>query len=98
MKISIALPAMAPQPTGHPASLPPDPPKPTGVRQVTPAAAGARSDETRSREYTSQKDQKAAPPSAIQIKIMEILEQQAEEMDQMPGDKKPAEDQTIAGG
>ena len=82
MQVSIALPAMAPQPTGHPASLPPDPAKPTIAEQVTPTSGGDSSDETGSREFASQQDQQTAPPSAIQLKIMEILEQQAKELDQ----------------
>lgn len=93
MKISIALPAMAPQPTGHPASLPPDPVKPTGTRHVPPATAGTGSSDSRPREYASQQDQRSAPPSVIQIKIMELLEEQAEELKQMAEDGETSEDQ-----
>ncbi|MBJ6371439.1 hypothetical protein [Sedimentitalea arenosa] len=80
MNISIALPVMAPQPTGHPASLPPDPAVQKSDSKVMPAGAGAASDESRARDFASRQDRQTAPPTAIQRKIMEILEQQALEM------------------
>lgn len=80
MKLSIALPAMAPQPTGHPASLPPDPVAPASDRKIMPTGAGSGSDEARARDFASRSDDQSAPPSAIQRKIMEILEQQAQDL------------------
>ncbi|MDK3074423.1 hypothetical protein QO034_15085 [Sedimentitalea sp. JM2-8] len=80
MNFPIALPALAPQPTGHPASLPPTPPEPASDQKIAQPAAGSGSAETHQRDHAAQKEQKTAPPSAIQIKIMEILEQQAKEM------------------
>ncbi len=84
MKISITLPAMAPQPTGHPASLPPDPPKPSPAQQVEPPGEGAASGDSDSGHRTAEDEPKSVPPSIMQIKITEILEQQAEERDQPP--------------
>lgn len=85
MNIPMALPALAPQPTGHPASLPPAPPEPASDRKVTQPAAGSGSAETHQRDHAAPKEQKTAPPSAIQIKIMEMLEQQAREMAENAG-------------
>ncbi|MEY8830490.1 hypothetical protein AB9K34_19125 [Sedimentitalea sp. XS_ASV28] len=82
MNISIALPAMAPQTTGHPASLPADPVEAGNTQKVTPASEGAASGETGQRQTGSDEQQETAPPSAMQIKIMEILEMQAREMDE----------------
>ncbi|MEP3330298.1 hypothetical protein [Sedimentitalea sp.] len=84
MNISIALPAMAPQSTGHPASLPPDPVQPDTAQTVTPASDGAASGHTGQRQAGNGDQQETAPPSAIQIKIMEMLDQQARELEQHP--------------
>ncbi|MDU9002505.1 hypothetical protein [Sedimentitalea todarodis] len=84
MNISIALPALAPQPTGHPASLPAEPKRPDSTQMVTPASEGETSAQTGQRRTGDGEQQEAAPPSAIQIKIMEMLDQQARELDQDP--------------
>lgn len=84
MNISIALPAMAPQSTGHSASLPPDPVQPDIAKTVTPASNGAASGQTGKRQTGNGDQQETAPPSAIQIKIMEMLDQQARELEQHP--------------
>lgn len=84
MNISIALPAMAPQPTGHPASLPAEPRPADSTQTVTPASEGEASGQTGQRQAGDGEQQETAPPSAIQIKIMEILEQQARELEQNP--------------
>ncbi|WP_380993257.1 hypothetical protein [Sedimentitalea sp. HM32M-2] len=75
----MALPILAPQPTGHPASLPPAPDKASVAQKVAPSSRGDASRDAQSRHAGSGDSQKAAPPSAIQRKIMEILEQQAKE-------------------
>ena len=80
MNISIALPVLAPQPTGHPASLPPDPTTSTSTQQIQPPNQGAASSDANPRRHGEEEGHNSAPPSAIQIKIMEILEQQAEEL------------------
>lgn len=80
MQIPMALPILAPQPTGHPASLPPAPDKPSVTQKVAPSSRGDASRDAQSRHAGSDDGQKTAPPSAIQLKIMEILEQQAKEL------------------
>ncbi len=82
MNISIALPAMAPQPTGHPASLPAEPSPPDTTQTVTPASEGDASGQTDQRQSGDGTQQESAPPSAMQIKIMEMLEQQARDLEQ----------------
>lgn len=77
MNISVALPALAPQPTGHPASLPADPAVRAPERSVNPASGTAGSG---AHDTAQNSEQSAAPPSAIQIKITEMLRQQAEEL------------------
>ena len=79
MNISYGVPVMAPQTTGHPAGLPADPSASPNAARVAPveeksdsAGAGLR----------KQDDEQSAPPSAIQRKIMELLERQAKELDQ----------------
>lgn len=91
MNISIALPAMAPQTTGHPASLPAEPVGPESTQKVPPASEDAASGETGQRQAGSGAQQETAPPSAMQRKIMEILEQQAQELDEAQGDETPSE-------
>ncbi|MBK0329121.1 hypothetical protein I5535_17735 [Rhodobacteraceae bacterium F11138] len=81
MNISIALPAMAPQPTGHPASLPPEPEKASTGQQVTPPSESETSREFQSGQRDTKDEANTAPPSVMQIKIMEILEQQATELE-----------------
>lgn len=80
MNVTMTLPALAPQPTGHPASLPAAPPEPSRTQQVRPPSAGNASADTQPRNHGSEDGRNTAPPSAIQIKIMEILEQQAREL------------------
>lgn len=75
MNISIALPAMAPQTTGHPASLPPDPARPDSTQTVTPASESETPGQTGHRQAGEQ--QNSAPPSLMQIRIMELLAEQA---------------------
>jgi hypothetical protein len=82
MNFSIALPAMVPQSTGHPASLPANPAMPDSTRKVTPTRDSDMSVRTDSRQAGSRDPQESAPPSAMQIKIMEILEQQARELEE----------------
>ncbi len=81
MNISIALPAMAPQPTGHPASLPEDPAGPDVTQKVAEAQTSADSQGAQTGTQSNTGEKQSAPPSAMQLKIMQILEQQAKEMD-----------------
>lgn len=83
MNIAIALPALAPQPTGHPASLPADPPPVPPTQRVTAPDLGSQSSGTALNTPSSGKHSKTAPPSVIQMKIMEMLEQQARDLDQV---------------
>lgn len=82
MTISISLPALAPQPTGHPASLPANPDQPDTAQTVAPAGDSETSNQTDNRQAGSDAQPESAPPSAMQIKIMEMLQAQAEEIEQ----------------
>lgn len=82
MNISIALSAMAPQTTGHPASLPAEPSRQASTQTVTPASEGESSGQTGQRQAGDGAQQETAPPSAMQLKIMEMLDQQARELEQ----------------
>ncbi|SFT60053.1 hypothetical protein [Sedimentitalea nanhaiensis] len=86
MNIPIALPVMAPQPTGHPASLPPDRAKASTAQHVDPPAESEASRDYQSGQQGTDDGLKTAPPSVMQIKIMEILDQQARELEQSPRD------------
>ncbi|MBL3702844.1 hypothetical protein GI582_09090 [Sulfitobacter sp. BDSS02] len=77
MQISYGVPIVAPQITGHPAGLPADAPPPDSDKKVTEASAKSESDSASSRDTSSEE---STPPTAMQRKIMEILEQQAEEL------------------
>lgn len=79
MNVTMGLPVMAPQTTGHPAGLPADPPAAQGGQKLTPVGEKGDSAGAQLRQDT---DDQSAPPSAIQRKIMELLERQAEQMDQ----------------
>jgi len=70
---------MAPQTTGHPASLPAAPPEARSDQQVQALDQNGDSTDAQARDSSSEK---AAPPSAMQLKIMELLEQQAEQLEQ----------------
>ncbi len=76
MYVTMGLPSMAPQTTGHPAGLPAEPPAAQGDQEVTPVSEKSDTADAQLRQDTS--DQ-SAPPSAIQRKIMELLERQATE-------------------
>ncbi|MHA6263807.1 hypothetical protein ACXYMO_11440 [Arenibacterium sp. CAU 1754] len=77
MHITYGVPIMAPQTTGHPAALPADAQAAASTQQVTPPAASSDTSDAQHRDHPH--DQNTAPPSAMQIKIMELLEQQARE-------------------
>ena len=79
MHITYGVPMMAPQTTGHPAALPADAQTAASTQQVTPPAAGGNTSDAQNRDHPQ--DQNTAPPSAMQIKIMELLEQQAEKLE-----------------
>lgn len=79
MNVTMGLPVMAPQTTGHPAGLPADPPAAQGDQKLSPVDQKGDSSGAQMRQ---DKDDQSAPPSAIQRKIMELLERQAEQLDQ----------------
>lgn len=76
MYVSMSLPAMAPQTTGHPAGLPAEPPVATADQEVAPVTGKPDTSGTQLRQDG---EDQGAPPSAIQRKITELLEQQAED-------------------
>ncbi len=82
MIVSFPLPAMAPQPTAHPAALPPDPAEPSKALVVTPTSTSETSRDLQSGQEEAAEERLAPPPSLIQIKIAEILDQQAKELAQ----------------
>lgn len=80
---------LAPQSTGHPASLPATPQKPALVK---PATNGTNADgpTDRPRDWAGQFNsgykpppERAAPPSALQIEIETILAEQAETQEKL---------------
>ena len=73
MKVSFGLPWMAPQTTGHPNALPPDPPVTRSDKKVAAAAGQSGTAGTARRD----REEASAPPSAMQRKITELLESQA---------------------
>ena len=77
MIISFGTAALAPLATGHPAALPPDTPEPASDHRVTPAAGSADTAETGAEPRW---DDTSAPPTAMQRKITEMLEQQAKDL------------------
>ena len=77
MIISFGTAALAPLATGHPAALPPDKPQPAPDLRVAPAAGSADTAETGAER---QGGETSAPPTAIQRKITEMLEQQAKDL------------------
>lgn len=79
MYVSMGLPAMAPQTTGHPAGLPAEPPVAQADQEVAPVSE--KSGTSGAQLHQGNSDE-SAPPSAMQRKIMEILERQAEEIGQ----------------
>ena len=80
MSPAIGLPLMAPQPTGHPAALPADPPAVRSDLQIKAASAGSNASGARTGDDPGSSDAPVAPPSAMQLKIMEILKDQAENL------------------
>ncbi|TMV15053.1 hypothetical protein [Arenibacterium halophilum] len=81
MQISYGVPIVAPSVTGHPAALPPEPEVTTPDSRVAPVAGGASAQGAQT-QTQSQSDDQTAPPSAMQRKIMEILERQAKEIEE----------------
>ncbi|WP_109464001.1 hypothetical protein [Albibacillus kandeliae] len=80
MNISYGVPIQAPQTTGHPASLPADMMQDTAARQVATVSEGA---DGFSFDLGLGKEQSVeAPPTAMQRKIMELLERQAKELEE----------------
>lgn len=79
MNVHYGVSIHAPQTTGHPAALPADPPAQASDQVVTEVAENAGADETAGRNNQDATD---APPTAIQRKIMELLEQQADDLNQ----------------
>ena len=87
MNISFGGIVLPPQVTGHPAALPAEAPKPAPGTAIAEVAA-----ETASQNAAAEGEREAqtTPPSAMQRKIMEILERQAEEA--RDGAVEPSED------
>ena len=79
MTISFYTPVLAPLTAGRPASLPPD--KSQVDRDDQVKSVSAKPDATGSQTAAAEQ-QTTAPPTVMQRKIMEILEQQAQELDQ----------------
>ena len=79
MNVSYSMPVVAQQITGHPAALPADLPGNGKSGQVAPVAA--RQD-AGGFELSLNRDEPSAPPSALQRKILEILELPARELEQ----------------
>ncbi|MCB1340997.1 MAG: hypothetical protein KDK24_08025 [Pseudooceanicola sp.] len=77
MNISFGGAVLPPATTGHPAALPPDQ-QDRPERKVAPVDADASA---RGASAQGQGDAPATPPSAMQRKIMEILDAQAEALE-----------------
>jgi hypothetical protein len=78
MQITYGVPIVAPSITGHPAALPPEQDRAPSDTRVSKVDTGNSTEGTSAR---AQGDEQTAPPSAMQRKIMEILEQQAKDLD-----------------
>jgi len=78
MNITYGMPILAQQTTGHPAALPAEPQPAPADRQVS---ALSNSSDTGDARAGQSEGEPAAPPSAMQRKIMEILERQAEALE-----------------
>lgn len=79
MNVSIGVPAMAPQTTGHPAALPEDATLAVSDQKV--AEAPANGDAQGADAQAGQSGSDSFPPSAIQRKILELLEKQVADLD-----------------
>lgn len=77
MTIFFGTATLAPLSAANPAALPPDKPQPAPDLRVAPAAGSADTAETGAER---QGGETSAPPTAIQRKITEMLEQQAKEL------------------
>lgn len=80
MTISLGPPALAPLTTGHPASLPPDRQPPAPENTIAPTT---ESTDMSGPGNNPASDDAAAPPTALQRKIMEILERQAQDLNRV---------------
>ena len=78
MQITYGVPIVAPSITGHPAALPPEQDLPPSDTRVAKVETGNSTGDT---STNAQGGEQTAPPSAMQRKIMEILEQQAKDLD-----------------
>lgn len=79
MIVTATPPVLAPQTTGHPAALPPDPPPPDPATRVGAVAGSDNAGKAQTGPRKDTAPRHSAPPSAMQIQIMEILEEQARE-------------------
>ena len=79
MYVSYGIPVVAKQMTGHPAALPADPPAGGRDTQVAPVSDQQG---TGASQLGLGGEELSAPPSALQRKIMEILERQARDLEQ----------------
>ena len=79
MNVSYSMPVVAQQITGHPAALPSELPGNGNTGRVAPVAE--RQDAS-GLDLGLNRDEPSTPPSALQRKIMEILERQARELEQ----------------
>ena len=75
MNISYGVPIMAPQTTGHPASLPDNP---AAARSDTRVKETGRTETGADAGLRDNGGESDAPPTAMQRRITELLEKQAE--------------------
>lgn len=89
MNISLGGFVLPPAPTGHPAALPADPYTRPAPARVTALAGDAA---TPGAMVQEQGEMPSTPPSAMQRKIMEILQAQAEALEAQEAGRDPSED------
>jgi hypothetical protein len=75
MNISYGVPIMAPQTTGHPAALPDSP---ATARSDTKVAETARTQTGTDAGLRDDRRENDAPPTAMQRRITELLQEQAD--------------------
>ena len=86
MNINFSASVGAPQPTGHPSSLPAERPAPDPAQKVQPAKESESSSQAQTRSH----DDGSAPPTVIQQKIRDMLEKQAKELERTQAAKQKA--------
>lgn len=89
MNISFGGFVLPPVTTGHPTALPAEPSGPSPAERVAPVDADAS---TRGAGAQDQREPAAAPPSAMQRRIMEFLQAQAEELESRAADDRSDDD------